>query len=225
MTGLETLFALASIVVIDIVLGGDNAILIALASKNLAVEQRKKAMFWGVIGAVGVRAALTTVALYLLKIPLLQFAGGVLLVWIALKLLLEEKQVECESASCLSEAIKIIIVADVVMGIDNVIAIAGAAHGSVLMVVLGLAISVPIIVWGSTFILKWMEKYPAIVYLGAGILAWTAGQMIASDPIIAREIGFYIPYFEWLLPLLVLIGVILGGFYGKKAANQQCKIN
>ncbi|MDD3270010.1 MAG: TerC family protein [Syntrophomonadaceae bacterium] len=220
---METLFALASIVVIDIVLGGDNAILIALASKNLAVEQRKKAMFWGVIGAVGVRAALTTVALYLLKIPLLQFAGGVLLVWIALKLLLEEKQVECESASCLSEAIKIIIVADVVMGIDNVIAIAGAAHGSVLMVVLGLAISVPIIVWGSTFILKWMEKYPAIVYLGAGILAWTAGQMIASDPIIAREIGVYIPYLEWLLPLLVLIGVILGGFYGKKAANPQCK--
>ncbi|MDD2620184.1 MAG: TerC family protein [Syntrophomonadaceae bacterium] len=225
MTGLEVLVALGSIVVIDIVLGGDNAILIALASKNLAPEQRKKAMFWGVVGAVAVRAALTAVALYLLKIPLLQFAGGVLLVWIALKLLLEDKKVECASATCLSEAIKTIIVADVVMGIDNVIAIAGAAHGSMLMVVLGLAISVPIIVWGSTFLLKWMDKYPAIVYIGAGVLAWTAGQMIVSDKIIARGIGNYIPYFEWVIPLVVLLGVILTGLNKNKLAKQQCKIS
>jgi len=221
LTGLETITAILSIVVIDIVLGGDNAILIALASKALAPEQRRKAMFWGVVGAVLIRTAFTAIALYLLKIPLLQFAGGVLLVWIALKLLIEEKKVECHTGNSLGEAIKIIIVADVVMGIDNVIAIAGASHGSLAMVIIGLVISVPIIVWGSTIILKLIEKYPFIVYAGAAVLAWTAGQMIVSDSLIMKYLGIPIPYFSTLIPFLTIAGVLGIGYY-KNAKIKVC---
>jgi len=221
LTGLETLAALSTIVLIDIVLGGDNAILIALASKNLPPDQRRTAMLWGMAGAVGVRATLTAVALYILKIPLLQLVGGLFLVWIAIKLLIEEKTVECKTGESLGEAVRIIIMADVVMGIDNIIAIAGAAHGNVLMVVLGLLISVPIILWGSTVILKWMERYPVIIYIGAGVLAWTAGQMIAGDRLVAREVGGYIPYFEWILPLIVLAGVIGFGYHKNRCSEQN----
>ncbi|PKM78115.1 MAG: hypothetical protein CVU90_03575 [Firmicutes bacterium HGW-Firmicutes-15] len=213
MTGLETITAISSIVVIDIVLGGDNAILIALASKDLLPEQRRKAMFWGVVGAILIRTLFTAVALYLLKVPLLQFAGGVLLVWIALKLLVEEKKIECKTGNSLVEAIKIIIVADVVMGIDNVIAIAGAAHGSIAMVIAGLIISVPIIVWGSTIILKLIEKHPLIVYVGAAVLAWTAGQMMVSDTLIIKYAGSSIPYFSMLIPFLTIVAVLGIGYY------------
>lgn len=215
LSGWEWLVPLMSIIVIDIVLGGDNAIVIALASKSLPARERKLAMYWGVIGAVAIRAVLTAAALYLLKIPLLQFVGGVLLVWIAIKLLVEEKDVQCKTAGNLGEAVKIIIMADVVMGVDNIIAIAGAAHGNIMLVVVGLLISVPIIMWGSTIILKFMEKYPLIVYIGAGILAWTAGKMMASDKIIMNKLGVFIPCFEWLLPLVILILVLAIGYYNK----------
>jgi len=222
-TPVELLIALASIVIIDIVLGGDNAILIALASKNLLPEQRKKAMLWGVVGAIAVRGLLATVALYILKIPLLQLIGGILLVWIAVKLLVEKKEVECEAGTNLFEAIKIIVIADVVMGIDNVIAIAGASHGSPLMVILGLLISVPIIIWGSTFILKWMDKYPWIIYVGGGVLAWTAGKMMVSDSYFANLVGLYIPYFKLVIPAVILIAVLLLGYYKNKAISASCE--
>lgn len=221
MTGLEIITAISSIIVIDIVLGGDNAILIALASKDLAPMQRRKAMFWGVVGAILVRTAFTAVALYLLKVPFLQFAGGVLLVWIALKLLVEKKEIECKTGNSLGEAIKIIIVADVVMGIDNVIAIAGASHGSLAMVIAGLIISVPIIVWGSTIILKLIEKYPVIVYLGAAVLAWTAGQMMVGDSLIIKYVGSAIPYFSILIPFLTIVGVLGIGYY-KNSKLSEC---
>lgn len=210
---LQFLGALLSIIVIDIVLGGDNAIIIALASKNLPVEQRKKAIFWGTVGAVGVRALLTVVALQLLKIPLLQFVGGLLLIWIALKLLKQDHQCEVNvSAGCtLREAIKTIIVADVVMGVDNVLAIAGAAHGSIILVVLGLAISVPIIVWGSTLVLKLMDRYPWVTQVGAGVLAWTAGSMIVHDRIINQQLSGYIPFQNLVIPALVIIVVLAVG--------------
>ncbi|HBV95978.1 MAG: membrane protein [Peptococcaceae bacterium BICA1-7] len=222
MTVPEIIVAVISIIIIDIVLGGDNAIIIALASRTLPPEKRKKAIIYGTIGAVAVRIALTGFALYLLKIPLLQFAGGILLVWIAFKLLLEEKNVECKEGKNLLDAIKIIIVADVVIGIDNVIAIAGAAHGSFMLVVLGLIVSVPIIVWGSTFILKWLERFPVIVYIGAGVLAWTAGKMIAADVIVYREIGQYIPYFDLVVPAIIFLVVTGTGYYVNKYV--RCKV-
>ncbi|OPX91549.1 MAG: Integral membrane protein TerC family protein [Pelotomaculum sp. PtaB.Bin013] len=220
MIGSEAMVSVLSIIVIDIVLGGDNAVMIAMACKALPVEQRKKAIVLGTVGAVIVRVAMTAVALYLLKIPLLQFAGGVLLVWIALKLLLEEKEVECKVAKSLFNAIYIIIMADVVMGIDNVLGIAGAAQGSLERVIFGLLFSVPIIVWGSTIILKWLDRYPAIVYVGSGVLAWTAGKMIVKDIIIYKNIGQYIPYFDFALPVAVLIFVLATGLYINKI---KCK--
>ncbi|RYD03948.1 hypothetical protein N752_17855 [Desulforamulus aquiferis] len=186
---LQFLGALLTIIVIDIVLGGDNAIIIAMASKNLPVEQRKKAIIWGTFGAVAIRAALTVVALQLLKIPLLQFVGGLLLVWIALKLLKQDHQcdVNVKAGCTLREAIQTIIIADVVMGVDNVLAIAGAAHGSVTLVIMGLAISVPIIVWGSTLVLKLMDRYPIVTQIGAGVLAWTAGSMISMIELLTNN--------------------------------------
>jgi len=222
LTGSELVIAVFSIMIIDIILGGDNAIIIALASKALPPEQRKKAIIYGTLGAVAVRVALTAFALFLLKIPLLQFVGGVLLVWIALKLLLEEKEVTCEAGKSLFDAIKTIILADVVMGIDNVIAIAGASHGNLAMVILGLLFSVPIIVWGSTFILKWLDRYPSIVYIGAGVLAWTAGKMITEDIIIYRLIGQHMPYFDYIVPFTILIFVLGIGIYVKKVV--RCKM-
>ncbi|MEN6389516.1 MAG: TerC family protein [Syntrophomonas sp.] len=221
MFGYETLVALGSIIIIDLVLGGDNAILIALASKNLSPEQQRKARFLGIAGAILARAALTTVAVYLLKIPLLNFIGGLVLLWIAVKLLVEEKEVECQECYSLSEAVKIIITADVVMGIDNMVAVAGAAHGNIFMVFLGLLISVPIIVWGSTIILRWIEKYPLIIYLGAAVLAWTAGQMIAGDIMLRQVIRGVLPYYEWLIPAASTLGVVLFGYYKNQALEKK----
>lgn len=213
MTPAEFFVALGSIVIIDIVLGGDNAILIALASKNLCGDKRKKAMLWGVVGAVAVRSMLAIVALFLLKIPLLQFIGGVLLIWIAVKLLVEKKEVTCDAGSSLAEAVKIIIVADVLMGIDNIIAIAGASHGSPIMIVMGLLISVPIIVWGSSIILSWMDRFSWIIYVGAGVLAWTAGKMIAADKYVSGMVAGYIPGFELVVPAVVTAIVLIWGYY------------
>ncbi|OPY62411.1 MAG: Integral membrane protein TerC family protein [Pelotomaculum sp. PtaU1.Bin065] len=219
----EVVISILSIIIIDLVLGGDNAVMIAMACKALPAEQRKKAIIFGTAGAVIMRVVLTAIALYLLKIPFLQFAGGALLVWIALKLLFEEKAaaVECDVGKSLFNAIKIIIMADVVMGIDNVLGIAGAAQGSLERVIFGLLFSVPIIVWGSTIILKWLDRYPGIVYIGAGVLAWTAGKMITKDIIIYENIGRYIPYFDFALPVVVLIFVLATGLYMNKVVKRK----
>jgi YjbE family integral membrane protein len=230
LTGTETIVALFSIVVIDLVLGGDNAIVIALAAKSLPPEQRKTAIIWGTVGAVGVRVSLTAVALYLLNIPLLQFIGGLMLVWIAFKLLLNDNQDGTDKAGGIKsgknilDAIRIIILADLFMGIDNVIAIAGAARGSILMVMFGLAISIPIIVWGSTFILRLMERFPFIIYLGGGVLAWTGGRMIAEDPIILRKAGCFIPFFEIIVPVITLILVLAIGYYLNKKKTAVTRV-
>lgn len=222
MTGSEIVISVFSITLIDIILGGDNAVIIALASKSLPSQQRKKAIIFGTAGAVAVRVILTAFALLLLKIPLLHFVGGILLTWIALKLLLEKKEVTCETGKSLIGAIKTIILADAVMGIDNVIGIAGAARGNLGIVILGLLFSVPIIVWGSTFMLKWLDRYPGIVYIGAGVLAWTAGKMISEDIIIYRIIGQYMTYFEYIVPLTILIFVLGIGVYVKQVV--RCKV-
>jgi len=207
---------LLSIIAIDIVLGGDNAILIALATRKLSSKQRNKAIFWGVFGAVAVRAGLTAVAVYVLQIPLIQFVGGVLLVWIAFKLLVDEGEHDnVKSGANLREAIKTIIIADLLMGIDNVLAVAGAAHGDPLLVVLGLLISVPIIVWGSTLILRLIERFPFIIFIGAGIIAWTAGGMIIEDEFIQNL--FFKEYHapELIVPIMIT-AIVLGYGYLKR---------
>jgi len=181
----EFLSALAAIVLIDLVLAGDNAIVIALAARNLPKAQQRKAILWGTAGAIVVRSSLTVVVLWLLNVPGLMLAGGVLLAWIGYRLLVDDgaKQgQEVAPAAGFWAAMRTIVIADTVMGLDNVLAVAGAAGGSMLLVVLGLLISIPIVVWGSTLILKWIERYPAILYVGGAVLAWTAAKMIVSEP-------------------------------------------
>jgi YjbE family integral membrane protein len=177
--------ALAAIVVIDLVLAGDNAIVIALAARNLPKALQRRAVIWGTAGAVVVRSSLTVAVLWLLEIPGLMLAGGLLLAWIAYRLLAGENGRDHDVAPAASfwAAMRTIVIADAVMGLDNVLAVAGAAHGSVLLVVAGLVISVPIVVWGSTLILHWIERFPALLYIGGAVLAWTAAKMIGDEPL------------------------------------------
>jgi YjbE family integral membrane protein len=179
------LSALLSIIVIDLVLAGDNAIVIALAARSLPVHLQKRAIVWGAVGAIGVRSLMTIVVVWLLKIPGLLLAGGLLLLWIAYRLLLPDEgssQTHGPSATSFWAAMRTIVIADAVMGLDNVLAVAGAAHGSYLLVVTGLVISVPIVVWGSTLVLKVVDRFPSVVYVGAGVLVWTAVKMIDAEP-------------------------------------------
>ncbi|MED3731362.1 TerC family protein [Geobacillus stearothermophilus] len=212
--------ALLSIIIIDLLLAGDNAIVIGLAARNLPKHQQKKAIIWGTAGAVVVRALATIFVVWLLKIPGLLLVGGLLLVWIAYKLLVEGKgHDDVEAGGNLREAIRTIIIADALMGLDNVLAVAGAAHGSFLLVILGLLISVPIMVWGSTFILKWIERFPIIITIGAGVLAWTAAKMIVDEPFLKAY--FANPAVKYGFELLVVAAVIVAGTMKKRKSAKE----
>jgi YjbE family integral membrane protein len=176
--------AVGQIILIDIVLSGDNAVVIALACRNLSPDQRRTGIFWGVTGAVSLRVVLTVFAALVMNLPWLKLVGGFLLLWIAVKLMLPEEGDghDISAPGNLWGAVKTIIVADFVMSLDNVIGVAGAAHGSLVLLLFGLAVSIPLIVWSSQLILHWMERFPAIVLFGAGLLGYVAGQMIFSDP-------------------------------------------
>jgi YjbE family integral membrane protein len=202
--------ALAAIIIIDLVLAGDNAIVIALAARRLPRQLQRRAVFWGALGAVIVRTAMTVAVVWLLKVPGLLLAGGLLLVWIAYKLLLPETERgrQLEASAGFWGAIKTIVVADAVMGLDNVLAVAGAAHGSQLLVVLGLLISIPIVVWGSTLILRWLERFPGLLYVGGAVLAWTAANMIAGEPFVRAWLA---GHGRWADALYV---VVIGGTLG-----------
>ncbi|WJQ00820.1 TerC family protein [Geobacillus stearothermophilus] len=212
--------ALLSIIIIDLLLAGDNAIVIGLAARNLPKHQQKKAVVWGTVGAVVIRALATIFVVWLLKIPGLLLVGGVLLVWIAYKLLVEGKgHDDVEAGGNLWEAIRTIIIADALMGLDNVLAVAGAAHGSFLLVILGLLISVPIMVWGSTLILKWIERFPIIITIGAGVLAWTAAKMIVGEPFLKEY--FANPVVKYGFELLVVAAVIMVGTMKKRKSAKE----
>ena len=187
MDSTQFLSALLAIIVIDLVLAGDNAIVIALAARSLPAHLQKRAILWGAVGAICVRSLMTVIVVWLLKIPGLLVAGGLMLVWIAYQLLRpDEGEGETHGAAAVGfwGAMRTIVIADAVMGLDNVLAVAGAAHGSYLLVVTGLVISVPIVVWGSTVVLKVVERFPAVVYVGAGVLVWTAIKMIMGEPLL-----------------------------------------
>ncbi|MBO9643718.1 TerC family protein [uncultured Pseudacidovorax sp.] len=192
LTSPEFWVALGQIIIIDILLGGDNAVVIALACRKLPPAQRTKGIIWGTAGAIILRVVLIAFAMTLLNLPFLKLVGALLLVWIGIKLLApdEEGHGEVASSDRLFAAIKTIIVADLVMSVDNVIAIAGAAQNagehSLLLVVLGLVISIPIIVWGSQLVIKLMERYPLIITLGGMLLGWIAGGMLVTDPVLAN---------------------------------------
>lgn len=217
----EFLSALAAIVVIDLVLAGDNAIVIALAARGLPAHLQKRAVVWGTIGAIVVRSLMTVAVVWLLKIPGLMFIGGALLVWIACKLLMQggdEADAHGPAATTFMGAMKTIVIADAVMGLDNVLAVAGAAQGSYLLVVLGLLISIPIVIWGSTLILKWVERYPSIVYVGAAVLAWTAARMMVGEPLVKPWVDAY-PWAAHLFTALVVGGVLLAGYLRETAGR------
>lgn len=214
---MDFLSKLFSIVILDLVLAGDNAVVIALASRNLPPELRNKAIYIGTFGAIIIRTIMTLFAVWLLTIPYLQAVGGLVLIPVALKLLKHEDPDEnVRSSTTFWGAIKTIIIADAVMGIDNVLAIAGAAHGNFILVILGLIISVPIVVWGSKWIGALMEKYPPLVYAGAGILAWTAGTMIIHDKIIGTYLTNISSLSAFIIPALITILVLLKGILAKK---------
>ena len=176
--------SILQIIAIDIVLGGDNAIVIALACKNLPEKQRKLGIFYGALGAIILRVIMVFFATSLLMISGLKIIGGLLLLWIGVKLILDsgkETSIEVSQKKNLFGAIKTIIIADFIMSLDNSVAIAAAADGNIYLVIFGLLLSVPIIIWGSSIILKLIDKYPVIIYLGAGLLGWIAADMIKTD--------------------------------------------
>ena len=220
----EFLSALLAIVVIDLVLAGDNAIVIAMAARNLPSHLQKKAIVWGAVGAIAVRSVMTLVVVYLLKIPGLMLIGGLLLIWIAYKLLNPAKDGDGDhdhASTSFWGAMKTIVIADAVMGLDNVLAVAGASHGSYLLVVLGLLISIPIVIWGSTQILKLVERYPSIIYLGAGVLAWTAAKMLISEPLVKEMQVFQNPVVAYAIQVLVILGVLGAGFVKSRLVLEE----
>lgn len=209
----DFLLGLATIVLLDLVLAGDNAIVIALAARNLPANLQKKAIFWGTFGAIAVRIVLTGFVVYLLELPGLMLAGGVLLLPIAWKLLKsEEHDPKISPASGFWAALRTIVVADALMGLDNVLAIAGAAKGHFGLVVLGLLISVPLVVWGSTLILKLINRFPAVVYIGAAAIAVTSARMIAHDHLLSPWFDAH-PWAGWLLDITSVAAICGGGWF------------
>lgn len=205
--------ALLQIIGVNIVLSGDNAVVIALAARSLPQRQQKQAIFWGAGAAVVLRIILTVVAVEILKWPYLKLAGAVLLIWIAVKLLLPEDEggEDIESSDNLLTAIKTILIADLVMSLDNVIAVAAAAKGSLLLLVLGLAISIPLVIFGSTVLLKLMQRWPVIITIGAGLLGWVAGEMAVTDPAVMHWIETNAPILHWAAPAAGAVCVIVIG--------------
>ena len=202
------------IVLIDLALAGDNALVIALAVRTLPKRQQLLGRLWGTAGAVGLRLAFIAIITYLLRIPLLQAVGGILLVWIAVKLVRQEDAGEghVRQGTTLLEAIWIIVVADVVMSLDNVIGVAGAAEGDMRLVVFGIGLSIPIVVWGSGVLATLMNRYPWIILIAAGILGEVAGKMIVHDTVIVRYLGDIPDGVEWALRLALAGGVVLLGW-------------
>ena len=198
------------IVVINILLSGDNAVVIALACRNLPPKQKWWGIFWGVIGAVVLRIILTFFAVTLLKLPFLNLVGGVLLLWIGVKLIADEEggEHEIEAADRLLVAVRTIIIADLVMSLDNVIGVAGAAKGSVVLIVFGLVVSIPLVVVGAQVFMKLIERFPILVTAGGGLLGFVAGEMMVADTAVADWIVGHAPWLHWVAPATGIILVI-----------------
>ncbi|UVI28566.1 TerC family protein [Paenibacillus spongiae] len=215
---LELWTALLSIVVIDLVLAGDNAIVIGMAARSIPKEDQKKVILLGMAGAVVIRVLATLGVVYLLKIPGLLIIGGLLLIWIAIKLVAEDKeQLHVTAGHNIGAAVRTIIIADAAMGLDNVLAVAGAAQGHLLLVIVGLMISVPVVVWGSTVVLRLIERFPWIIILGSAVLGWTASKMFVSEAILAPF--FRNPVLKYGFEVLIVAFVVVVGLRKKSKAN------
>lgn len=211
--------AVGQIILIDILLGGDNAVVIALAVRKLPPPQRKLGIIWGTAGAIGLRVVLIFFALTLLQIPYLKLVGALLLIWIGVKLIApedEDPHAELPASDKLWGAVRTVIVADLVMSVDNVIAIAGAAQGAgeghqMVLIIFGLVVSIPIIVWGSQLVIKLMDRFPIIITLGGMLLGWIAGTMAISDPALTP----YLPELPWLHYAAGIGGAVLVWLLGQ----------
>ena len=215
--------SVGQIILIDILLGGDNAVVIALACRKLPAEKRKKGIFWGVMGAIVLRIVLIFFALQLLTLPFLKVAGGLMLFWIGAQLMQGgDENHEVDGATSLFGAIKTIIVADAVMSVDNVIAVAGAARGDIVLVAFGILVSIPIIVWGSQLVLKLMDRYPFVITLGAALLGWIGGEMIIGDQImksVIPEVPTVLKYSCAVAGAALVVG--LGTLLAKRSAARN----
>jgi YjbE family integral membrane protein len=210
---------LGQIMMINIVLSGDNAVVIALASRSLPAKQQKMAIMLGSFGAIALRVILTFFAVLLLGLPFLKIIGSVLLGWIGIQMLIPEaEETHIDDHTQLWSAIKTIIVADFIMSLDNVLGVAAAAKGSVLLLIIGLGISIPLIVYGSTLVLKLMTRYPFIVTVGGGVLGWVAGEMFVTDPAIGPWVDSNAHWLHESAPGLAAVFVVVAG---KAAANEK----
>ncbi|HUG16549.1 MAG TPA: TerC family protein [Thermomicrobiales bacterium] len=223
----EILSALLKIILIDLVLSGDNAVVIGMAAQRLPPEQRRKAILFGGGGAVVLRVIFTIIAALLLKIPLLLAIGGALLIWIAIRLVLPAAAPHgsVAPAGSLGQAIRTIVMADIVMSLDNMVAVAGAAHGHLWLLLFGLCLSIPILLLGSSFVARLIDRFPWINYVGAAILVHTSLEMIFEDEVLHRYLGFSIAV-EWLIIILgvafvVALGVLTGRRRDRAALRLQ----
>jgi YjbE family integral membrane protein len=210
---------LLKIVWINILLSGDNAVVIALAARSLPSHQQKKAVMFGSGAAVVLRIILTVVAAKLLELSFLQIIGGALLLWIGVQLLAEGDDDDASEAkqSTLMAAIRTILIADLIMSLDNVIAVAAAAKGSMLLLILGLAISIPLVIFGSTLMIKLMERYPVIVTVGAGLIGWVGGETIVSDTVLHDLVAQYPALHQGAAALGAVLVVLLGKYLSRRS--------
>jgi len=206
----STLSAIASIVLIDLVLSGDNALVIGMAARELPHRQRRWAIVWGTVGAIVLRVTFTLLAATLLfNVAGLRLAGGLLLLWIAVKLLVKPpSEGEVEAGHSLLEAIRIIVLADLVMSLDNILAVAGASRGHLGLLIFGLVLSIPLLMGGAALVAHLMRRFSWLVWLGGVVIAWVAGEMIAGDPVLHERLGEILPALYWLIPLMVTLGVV-----------------
>ena len=206
------------IIVIDLLLCGDNAVVIALACRNLPPIQRKKGIMFGVVGAIVLRIVLTFCTVILLRLPFIKVVGAILLLWIGVKLLLQDEEHDANNIKAntyLWGAVKTIIIADFMMSLDNVLGVVAAAHGNVMLLIFGLLVSIPLIAWSSQLVLKLIGRFPFVIYVGGGLLGYVAGEMLESDANVALVLE-EMPYWIYLLlpafcaALVVVLGMWLG---------------
>ncbi|ATH95068.1 membrane protein [Bacillus glycinifermentans] len=217
----ELLMPFVVIIGIDLILGGDNAVVIAMASRSLPPRQRQKAIIIGTGIAILMRIMLTTLAVYLLAVPYLQFIGGIFLLYLGYQLLIEKKEAQhVKGGTSLWKAIRIIVIADLFMSLDNVIAVAGASQGRLTLVVIGLAVSVPVIIWGSRLIQAALSKFPLLIYAGSGLLAYTGGEMIVREQELSSFMARH-STLEMLFPVLAVIFVILASIYYEQTIEKH----
>lgn len=216
---MDDVVLLLQIILINLVLSGDNAVVIALASRHLPSQHQKRAIWLGTFAAIGMRIILTAVAMYLFAVPYIQAVGAVLLLYIAFKLLSDqEEENNIRKVTTLASAVWTILLADFIMSLDNVLAVAAIARGHMVLLILGVALSIPLMIWGATWVLKLLQQLPMLVYAGAGVLGYTAGEMLLSDKKLSPWFSHMHASIEWVLPISCLVVVIVGGWIGRRIA-------